>query len=137
MPQLNRFLDFITSHLKVFYSSVLLLILSSLIYHLGFLCFLDLDFYHHVQNILFNILFIIFLFFCYKRLTSKNERIFIMVNVSILLFCLLQLQISLCEFINLYLYIQSDNIFFLRVYEVSALEKYIIPFYQWLLEGCL
>jgi hypothetical protein len=137
MPQLDTYKYFNKKYLKNFYLFVSLLILSSLTYHLIFLHFFDLDFYHHVQNILFNILFLIFLYFCHKILMSKTQMTFMIVNVFILLFCLLQLQVSFCEFANLYLYLQSDNIFFLKVDELSVLEEYVIPFYKWLLEGLI
>jgi hypothetical protein len=47
----------------------------------------------------------------------------------------LQLEVSFCDYMNLYLYVCSGDIFFLEVERISALKQYLIPFFEWLVEG--
>jgi hypothetical protein len=54
--------------------------------------------------------------------------------IILLIFCL-QLEISFCDYMNLHSYFCSGNTFFLEVERISALEQYLIPFCEWLIEG--
>jgi hypothetical protein len=106
-------LRFIKNHVRFFYLLVLLLMVSATLYHGLVFYFFDIEFYYHSQNISFNILFIIFIAFCYKKLLDKNDIIFVTFNMIILLIFALQLEISICDYINFYSYCCSGDITFL------------------------
>jgi hypothetical protein len=128
-------LRFIKNHVRFFYLLVLLLMVSATLYHGLVFYFFDIDYYYHVQNLSFNILFIIFIAFCYKKVLNKSDITFIGLNLFILLIFILQLEISLCDYLNFYSYYWSSEIMFLQVEHMSALEQYLIPLGSSLIEA--
>jgi hypothetical protein len=121
-------LGFIKDQIKIFYLMVLVVMLSATLYHSLVLYFFDLDYYYRVQNISFNILFIVFMALCYKKVLGRSDIKFLSLHFFILLVFVLQLQISVCDYVNFYSYYWSGDLLFLRADYMSALEQYLIPF---------
>jgi hypothetical protein len=113
---------------------VLSLMISATLYHGLIFYFFEIDYYYHLQNLIFNILFIIFIGFCYKKILDKSDLTLIGVNLFVLLIFTLQLEISMCEYMNFYSYYRSGELEFLEIDHISSLEQYIIPLCSSLIE---